>query len=78
MATAVAYLADNPSPAVPFRYRLGDRVVSTLQPSNVGVIVWGRCRYTVGGGAYESIYEIEQPGGLYFLAKDREIRRQPE
>jgi hypothetical protein len=79
MATAVAYLADDPGPLVPFRFRLGERVVSMLQASNSGVIVWGRCRYTVGGGGpYESIYEVEGPGGLYFLAKDREIRRQPE
>jgi hypothetical protein len=77
MAEAVAYLSDNPGPSVPFRFRLGDRVISTLDRSSSGVIVWGRCRYTVGGGGYEDIYEVERPDGRYFLAKHHEIERQP-
>lgn len=74
MATAVAYLSQNPDPTIPFRFRLGDSVVSTLDPTSSGVIVWGRCRYTLGGGAYENLYEVERPDGLYFLAKDLEIK----
>jgi|RhiMetdeSRZDD1v2_1073273.scaffolds.fasta_scaffold507998_4 hypothetical protein len=75
MAEAVAYLSDNPGPQVPFRFRLGDRVVSTLN-GDVGVIVWGRCRYTVGGGDYADIYEVQRPDGLHFLAKQSEIKPQ--
>jgi hypothetical protein len=76
MATAVAYLDQNPGPEVPFRFRLGDRVVSTTDSASLpGVIAWGRSRYTLGGGAYENIYEVELPNERHFLAKDIEIRR---
>ena len=71
-ATAVAYLDQNPGPEVPFRFRLGDRVVSTTASASLsGEIVWGRCRYTLGGGAYE----VELPNERHFLAKDIEIQR---
>jgi hypothetical protein len=40
-----------------------------------GEIVWGRCRYTLGGGTYESIYEVELPNQRHFLARDTEIQR---
>lgn len=73
MPSAVAYLTEDPNPEVPFRFRLGDRVVSTLDTAMAGVIVWGRSRYTPGGGAYENIYEVELPDGRHFLAKDTEI-----
>lgn len=76
MATAVAYLDQNPGAEVPFRFRLGDRVVSTTDSASLpGVIVWGRCRYTLGGGAHENIYEVELPNERHFLAKDIEIQR---
>jgi hypothetical protein len=79
MATAVAYLDQNPGSEVPFRFRLGDRVVSTTDSASLpGVIVWGRCRYTLGGGAYENIYEVELPNERHFLAKDIEIQRIPD
>ena len=76
MATTVVYLSQNPGAEVPFRFRLGNRVVSTISasPSLTGVVVWGRCRYTPGGGAYENIYEVELPNERHFLAKDSEIR----
>ena len=61
MASVVAYLTKDPDPAAPFRFRLGDRVISTLDTAMSGVIVWGRSRYTPGGGLYESIYEVELP-----------------
>ena len=50
--------------------------MSTISASQTmtGVIVWGRCRYTPGGGAYENIYEVELPNERHFLAKDSEIR----
>ena len=76
MATAVAYLDQNPGAEVPFRFRLGGRVVSTTDSASLsGVIVWGRCRYTLGGGAHENIYEVELPKERHFLAKDIEIQR---
>jgi hypothetical protein len=76
MATALAYLDQNPGPEVPFRFRRGDRVVSTTDSASLsGEIVWGRCRYTLGGGAYESIYEVELPNERHFLARDTEIQR---
>jgi hypothetical protein len=41
MATAVAYLDQSPGPEVPFRFHLGDRVVSTIASASLsGVIVW--------------------------------------
>ena len=52
MASVVAYLTKDPDPAAPFRFRLGDRVISTLDTAMSGVIVWGRSRYTPGGGLY--------------------------
>ena len=73
MASSVAFLTEDLNPDVPFRFRLGDRVVSTLDTSMSGAIVWGRSRYTPGGGAYENIYEVELPNGRHFLAKDTEI-----
>jgi hypothetical protein len=73
MASAVAYLTESPHPDVPFRFRLGDRVVSTLDTAMAGVIVWGRSRYTPGGGSCENIYEVELPNDRHFLAKDTEI-----
>ena len=41
MPSAVAYLTEDPNPDVSFRFRLGDRVVSTLDTAMAGVIVWG-------------------------------------
>ena len=73
MASVVAYLNKDPDPDAPFGFRLGDRVVSTLDPAMAGVIVWGRSRYTPGAGPYENIYEVELPNGQHFLAKDTEI-----
>ena len=73
MASVVAYLTKDPDPAAPFRFRLGDRVISTLDTAMSGVIVWGRSRYTPGGGLYENIYEVELPDDRHFLAKDMEI-----
>ena len=54
MASVVAYLTKDPDPAAPFRFRLGDRVISTLDTAMSGVIVWGRSRYTPDGGPYEA------------------------
>jgi hypothetical protein len=72
MAEAVAYLSDN-NPDAHFRFRLGDRVVSTLDSSASGVIVSGQCRYTVGGGPYQDVYEIKRSDGHIFRAKSTEI-----
>jgi hypothetical protein len=74
MASVVAYLTKDPDPAAPFRFRLGDRVISTLDTAMSGVIVWGRSRYTPNGGPYENIYEVELPNDHHFLAKDPEIQ----
>ena len=74
MASVVAYLTKDPDPAAPFRFRLGDRVISTLDTAMSGVIVWGRSRYTPGGGSYENIYEVELPNDHHVLAKDTEIQ----
>jgi hypothetical protein len=50
-------------------------VVSTFDTDTSGVIVWGRCRYTPGGvGPFDDVYEVQRPDGLYFLAKQAEIR----
>jgi hypothetical protein len=73
MASVVAYLTNDRDPAAPFRFRLGDRVISTLDTAMFGVIVRGRSRYTPGGGLYENIYEVELPDDRHFLARDMEI-----
>jgi hypothetical protein len=76
MASAVAYLDQNTGPEIPFQFHLGDLVVSTTGSVSLsGEIVWGRCRYTLGGGAYESIYEVELSTRRHFLARDTEIQR---
>ena len=54
MASVVAYLTKDPDPAAAFRFRLGDRVISTLDTAMSGVIVRGRSRYTPDGGPYEA------------------------
>ena len=71
MASAVAYLTEYPNSDVPFRFRLADRVISTLDTAMSGVIVWGRFRYTPGGGPYENIYEAELPDGRQFSPRTR-------